>query len=151
MYRLWTRKRPWKTAKTICESVGSHLAALDTQQTHKYVINTFTTTESLQGRGIWVGGKDIYSNNTWQWLDGTPIDQSFWFGNEPNNYQGIQEDCAMINFNGTRGMLDAHCDWTEPAFLCQKGNVENNNNAYLLKENISFYISFDPSFIFQMP
>ena len=75
--------------------------------------------------GIWIGATDLYSNNDWKWTNGNSVKNTYtyWEAGEPNNYNGVQEDCMMINYIRNPGLWhDAPCGWTGPKFLCQKGN-----------------------------
>ncbi len=54
----------------------------------------------LFGDHIWVGGYQIYSNTTYYWLDGEPVDLNglAWFPGDPNDNV---DACLILNV----------CDW----------------------------------------
>ena len=54
------------------------------------------------------------------WLDGSPINASYWNTGEPNNYLGndtyIREGCVLIDVNGT--LNDSGCSNLKN-FICE--------------------------------
>ncbi|KAK0420361.1 hypothetical protein QR680_014633 [Steinernema hermaphroditum] len=43
----------------------------------------------------WIGGRDVFNNGTWSWLDGTPFDYSQWAAGQPSNKNG--DDCLLYD------------------------------------------------------
>lgn len=54
------------------------------------------------------------------WLDGSPINSTYWHSGEPNNFEGnatyVTEGCALMNTDGT--MNDSGCS-NFNRFICQ--------------------------------
>ena len=119
-YKFHSQNVNWFRAKSICQAEGAHLAFVRSNATFQYIRDSYT--QHMQG--IWLGGRDRNSNNSWTWRHSEPIQKSYWVSGEPNNWNGTQEDCMITNcYNITGEWLDVSCEWDEPNFLCQKGNV----------------------------
>ena len=67
---------------------------------------------------MWIGLQ--YENSSWKWTNDDPAKYLNWQNNEPNNYNGVQEDCTAI--------------WTENKwydFPC------NQKQGYICKRDLS--------------
>ena len=68
-----------------------------------HVNNTFTnSSNSHSGTYVraWLGGNDIASEGTWEWITGESFSYSNWAGGEPNNYFG--EDHLLGWWSGNK-------------------------------------------------
>ncbi|KAK0420364.1 hypothetical protein QR680_014635 [Steinernema hermaphroditum] len=75
-------------AKDFCEKKGAKMASIHS----KYQNGNLLTFGKVQ---FWIGGRDVYNNGTWTWVDGTRFDFSSWGAGEPNNMFG--HDCLMVD------------------------------------------------------
>lgn len=66
---------------------------------------------------FWLGMSDGISENTWIWLDGSPVprDPAFWDPNQPND-ANTGEDCGEMSGNGFWN--DDSCDDPKP-YVCE--------------------------------
>lgn len=48
----------------------------------------------------WIGLHDKNTEDTWEWVDGTPVLYTNWATNEPNDYY-YGEDCVELIYSGT--------------------------------------------------
>ena len=47
-------------------------------------------------RRIWSGMSDTMTSLTYEWTDRSPVTFTNWAINEPNNHEGMNEDCVEI-------------------------------------------------------
>jgi len=65
----------------------------------------------------WIGLYEKGRDGNWMWTDDTPYEYANWASGEPNNWEGTDEDCAMLNLWGHKKWFDAACDSTF-RFIC---------------------------------
>lgn len=77
---------------------------------------------------FWIGLTDSKTEDTWLWVDGSPLKQSltFWSEGEPDNWRNdptIEEDCGRM---GERGGAANHSSWFDHScekphrYICEK-------------------------------
>jgi len=87
-FLLFAAPKTFADAKAMCEANSSHLAILTTAP-----VDTFA--EQFVGTlDTWIGLDDQLVENTFVWVDGTPLGFTNWHTGEPNDSGG--EDCAVI-------------------------------------------------------
>lgn len=110
----------WEGARQKCLELGADLASpRDITELRLYVGSRYPRKSR---RNFWIGGWS--QNKDWQWLSGDPIDDRYWYTNEPS---GNGECLAM--FDGWENpFTDFPCD-NERRAICQLnlGKVEGNN------------------------
>ncbi|XP_012861483.1 C-type lectin domain family 4 member A [Echinops telfairi] len=103
---LKEKKKPIEVSynKVRCEKMNSTVK-VNTQEEQNFI------TRNLEGSSAYyVGLSDPEGKNQWQWVDGSPYNESttFWRPGEPSHRD---EQCVMINsVRGSWGWNDAHCD-----------------------------------------
>ena len=101
----------------ICKSEGARLATVYSDATFDYITRLYNQSKI---KHLWLGGRDVNSKGMWKWANGDQVNKTYWNYGEPNNHNGIQEDCiGLLNPNGR--WFDLPCGWYGPYFLCQKG------------------------------
>ena len=104
------------------ETFGSAQAFCRSNNSHADVVSIFSLFENTHvkqlakdlGDYVWIGLRDIQSEGSWQWYDGTPLGRYHgWAENEPNG--GTQENCVDL---GQEGWRDFACGAKKP-FVCK--------------------------------
>ncbi|XP_038201617.1 CD209 antigen-like protein E [Arvicola amphibius] len=81
----------WEASAASCQNLGAHLV----------IVNSFEEQQFLKYLDIrkneltWIGLSDHRHEGSWQWVDGTPFELSFWKEGEPNN--DGDEDCVELS------------------------------------------------------
>jgi len=90
-YQVFEDSKTWTDARAYCESLGGHLAAINSQAEQTFI-------EGLISKGqknyYWVGGY-CESNRVFRWVTGEPMTYTNWVRSEPNNFQGKQDKIAV--------------------------------------------------------
>jgi len=110
-YKFHSERLTWDAAEDVCAAEGASLAMEKTDATHSYIKQTYQTK-------MWIGVTDKAEEGALLFVDGTPVQESYWGKGEPNNADG-NEDCVEMNWRGTGKWNDAKCNHLSP-FLCQK-------------------------------
>ncbi|XP_039640927.1 C-type lectin domain family 4 member M-like [Perca fluviatilis] len=78
--------KTWHESRDDCLQKGAHLVIINSREEQN-----FTT---KFGKRLWIGLTDSETEGTWKWVDGTPLNQSYWHSVEPNG--GNDENCVEI-------------------------------------------------------
>ncbi|XP_041458722.1 macrophage mannose receptor 1-like isoform X2 [Lytechinus variegatus] len=81
-----------------CQDLGGDLASI-----HDINENSFIQAlarENGMDVEFWIGLHDQSQAMNFQWVDNTQVDFTLWNTNEPNNYQGTDEDCVEMYLTG---------------------------------------------------
>jgi len=129
----------WSQAKAVCEQEGGILAIPISQQEASFVARVVAPWKGKSW--FYIGLTDELEEGSWTYVSNyimnSPRVAKFtnWFGNEPNSYNGMDEDCAFVSPNHGGGWGDIGCNVTSiPAWgltmlpLCQRegGNDEDD-------------------------
>ncbi|XP_030828520.1 C-type mannose receptor 2-like [Strongylocentrotus purpuratus] len=120
-------------AQEYCQERHANLIKLESQDMNVSLHADIWLSIGLSGRNwlvdqtsvysevYWIGLYDRIDDNTFIWIDGTTPSFTNWAPNEPNNNDGIGEDCVEMRVGG---------DWNDEqcraanAFVCSKGYEE---------------------------
>ena len=81
----------WRARET-CESYGSDITLASI---HSFVGNAFIWETIMQSSGnVWIGLEDRAHEDTFVWLDGTPLDFVNWEDKQPDDHFG--QDCVRM-------------------------------------------------------
>eukprot|EP00058_Branchiostoma_floridae_P019226 XP_002604716.1 hypothetical protein BRAFLDRAFT_80311 [Branchiostoma floridae] len=106
--------KSWRRASQSCGLQGAELASIANQAEQNFV---YSLIQPASMNNVWLGLNDRDVQMFFQWSDGTPVTYTLWNDNEPNNYQGRDEDC--VNMYKTNGFWnDAQCDSHYP-YVCE--------------------------------
>ncbi|XP_030828651.1 macrophage mannose receptor 1 [Strongylocentrotus purpuratus] len=104
-------------AQEYCQERHANLIKLESQDMNNWLVDQ----TSVYSEVYWIGLYDRIDDNTFIWIDGTTPSFTNWAPNEPNNNDGIGEDCVEMRVGG---------DWNDEqcraanAFVCSKGYEE---------------------------
>ena len=127
-YKFHEERKTWKEAEEICEEEDAHLAMEKTALNHDYIYSIW------QWSSFWIGVNDFRQKGHWRFVDGTPVNVTYWNPGEPSSDQGL-EFCVQYakKYNtDDKGWNDLRCD-TELAFLCQKGKIETVDKDFFIE------------------
>ncbi|XP_055969219.1 CD209 antigen-like protein C [Sorex fumeus] len=102
----------WLHAMSACRRKNSQLVIVNSAPEAK-----FLQFWEVQKKGLWIGLSDHHDEGSWQWIDGSPLNISFWKPGEPNN-EG-DEDCVELYNDGWN---DIPCSQEKP-WICEKPAV----------------------------
>ena len=79
IYAYFSDCYTWKEAKSLCETMGGHLATITTEAENNYV-------HELVGENYaFIGCTDEQKEGTWKWITGESFSYAPWHDGEPNN------------------------------------------------------------------
>ncbi|XP_072046299.1 snaclec agglucetin subunit beta-2-like [Amphiura filiformis] len=116
--------KSWRSARKFCQSYGSDLTSISSQEENDFVADLANEEEAWIGMSdTWpqagtimeIGGEPLKLTATWAWSDGTPYGYTNWAPEQPS---GVQ-DCIQINYDG-KGLWDDQDFWTKLNFVCEK-------------------------------
>ncbi|XP_070548554.1 uncharacterized protein [Ptychodera flava] len=107
----------WQEAYDICYDMDGRLVIIQDRQLDDFL-------RTLRHGNLWIGLSDIRSEGHWEWIDGTPLNYSNWYQNEPNNLQG-GEDCGQMRKRMDGQWNDGPCA-TTCGFICENNKASPN-------------------------
>ncbi|XP_030582144.1 C-type lectin domain family 4 member F-like [Archocentrus centrarchus] len=111
-YYFSSIKKSWNDSREDCLQRGADLVIISSREEQNLI---------RQFRGYtWIGMTDTEEEGTWKWVDGTLLDKRYWHTGEPNNYNGLEEDCGEIKLvEDENKWNDIECN-TENFWICEK-------------------------------
>ncbi|XP_055969220.1 CD209 antigen-like protein C [Sorex fumeus] len=103
-------KRDWASSDPVCQSMNARLVVVNSVSEEKF-LQSWEVRYEIR---TWIGLSDHHEEASWQWVDGTPFQLSFWKPGEPNNDQ--DEDCVELYNDGWN---DDKCSKEKP-WICEK-------------------------------
>ncbi|XP_039469946.1 CD209 antigen-like protein E isoform X1 [Oreochromis aureus] len=109
-YFTSSEKKSWQESRQDCVQRGADLVIISSQEEQNFV-NTFK-------KRLWIGLTDSETEGTWKWVDGTPMNTSYWNRGEPNGDK--KENCGHIDtYNSENSWNDAPCSILH-FWICEK-------------------------------
>jgi hypothetical protein len=120
-YKFFPEVMTWIAAKQRCESMGGHLAVLDSPGEAEFVLRIVQAsgTRFEKMDGVWIGATDNKVEGEWVWVDGSPMRYADWFRNQPNNKKN-EEHYAML--------------WISAGKWCDQPNSSIEHTTYFVCE-----------------
>ena len=94
----------WTVAEAFAKKKGGHLAAVRNADENDWLLNTFAPLTGAADSGLWIGltnpTKDRKGGSheaNFVWVDGEPVDYTYWYPGEPSNTDGIEYYTAIRN------------------------------------------------------
>uniref|UniRef100_A0A672HX46 C-type lectin domain-containing protein n=1 Tax=Salarias fasciatus TaxID=181472 RepID=A0A672HX46_SALFA len=110
LYYISSTERTWQESRDDCLSRGADLMIIDSQEEQDF--------SRRFSQEVWIGLTDSAQEGTWQWVDGTLLNTSYWLPGEPNNDdEGKEENCAEIHVDN--GWNDRVCEKLN-YWICEK-------------------------------
>merc|ERR1719342_579749 len=107
----------WMFAQHECWRFGGDLAMIFDPQTNELVYTL------SGGNRTWLGafrvGPIPLRNDQWTWIDGKPMEFSYWSEDQPDNYNGYEFCLEMWPDYGPAKWNDLPCDIGLDSFICQ--------------------------------
>uniref|UniRef100_A0A3P9AVX9 C-type lectin domain-containing protein n=1 Tax=Maylandia zebra TaxID=106582 RepID=A0A3P9AVX9_9CICH len=111
-YYISSIAKSWKDSRDDCLQRGADLAIINTKEEQDFTRNF--------KKVMWIGLIETAMKGTWKWVDGTPLSKSYWGPDEPNGFEGKNEDCVEINFfDFENSWNDIPCE-NQNFWICEK-------------------------------
>jgi len=91
----------WEQANYYSQVYGGHLVTINNPGENAYVSSSIMTSKA------WIGCHDKYTEGSFQWSNGEPMNYTNWYANQPNDYYG-QDYCKIFKSNGQWADYDNH-------------------------------------------
>mmetsp|Transcript_33042 Transcript_33042/g.51509 ORF Transcript_33042/g.51509 Transcript_33042/m.51509 type:complete len:359 (+) Transcript_33042:1-1077(+) len=109
------KDRTWQDAERFCIEEGGHLASVKNQKELLAIMSVKCS------KSLWIGANDRSHEGRWVW-EGTGEEvnmDAYWQYEEPNSYEGMNEDCAFLGLweAWDQDFYDVGCD-AEAPFAC---------------------------------
>merc|ERR1711936_139693 len=112
--KIITKPANYLQALQDCQTRGAELASVHSEE-EMAKIHSLTGT-----KGAWIGLTDFLDEETFSWVDGSPLNFTAWGGGEPNNHNNNQH-CTWIRPDGQWD--DLTCK-DQKQYVCQKPFIE---------------------------
>ncbi|XP_039456320.1 C-type lectin domain family 17, member A-like isoform X2 [Oreochromis aureus] len=104
----------WDAARRDCRGREADLVVINSPE-EQNLLSKITTE-------VWIGLNDKEQEGTWKWVDGTPLNVTYWASGQPDN--GGEEDCAHVIWDKQKFWNDLSCS-SSRHWICEK--VSENN------------------------
>ncbi|XP_034321227.2 neurocan core protein-like [Magallana gigas] len=128
IYRLFTEKKNWESAKDHCESIDAYLVEIESSEENTWIYHDIVQqhflpimnhcTHSKWNCTVWIGGSDQSRESQFIWSKSKNIITfTKWFLDNPDNYKGNEDCIEMLAITGEWN--DRSCDYNT-GFICEK-------------------------------
>lgn len=117
-YALFSNMNSWEDAKAYCESIGGHLAVIESAEEN---VALFDYICSKGVENAYFGYSDSVEEDSWTWVDGSSSAYANWHSGEPNG-ESSNEDYAMFYYKFDDGT------WNDGDF---GGSTVNGGTTYI--------------------
>uniref|UniRef100_A0A3Q4I410 C-type lectin domain-containing protein n=1 Tax=Neolamprologus brichardi TaxID=32507 RepID=A0A3Q4I410_NEOBR len=104
----------WDAARRDCRGREADLVVIDSPE-EENLLSKITTE-------VWIGLNDKEQEGTWKWVDGTPLNLTYWARGQPDN--GGEEDYVHVFRGRKNSWNDLWCS-SSHHWICEK--VSENN------------------------
>nr|XP_049577677.1 CD209 antigen-like protein E [Syngnathus scovelli] len=110
LYYISSTRRTWLGSQVDCLRRGADLVVVDSREEQEFL--------SKFNNMMWIGL--IERGGTWYWVNGSQLKTSFWAPNEPNKFEGKNEECVQIRYNDNiNNWNDVECE-EQHFWICEK-------------------------------
>ncbi|XP_034044864.1 CD209 antigen-like protein E [Thalassophryne amazonica] len=112
-YLFSITQKDWYNSKAECEKLGAHLVIITHEAEQKFITSKVSEIH-------WIGLTDEEEEGTWKWVNGAPLNTTYWRSGEPNN-GGNNEDCVVVvPSNSLHNWNDLNCQQLLHRWICEK-------------------------------
>uniref|UniRef100_A0A3B5QID9 C-type lectin domain-containing protein n=1 Tax=Xiphophorus maculatus TaxID=8083 RepID=A0A3B5QID9_XIPMA len=120
-YYFSNSKSSWNDSRRSCADLGSDLVKIDSREEQSRLRGLMVEDDDK----FWIGLTDSVEEGKWFWVDGSPLDESFWYFDQPddlsvNNLPGA--DCVRMGEqveDNLKCWHDRNCDYPQKS-ICEK-------------------------------
>ncbi|XP_026215287.1 CD209 antigen-like protein 2 isoform X2 [Anabas testudineus] len=111
-YYISNEEKSWQDSRNYCQQNGADLIIINSLKEQLFT--------GLFYKVAWIGLTK--TDDTWEWVDGTPLTESYWGTGEPNNLNinGTKEYCVETRFfDELNSWNDIPCE-AQNVWICEK-------------------------------
>ncbi|XP_028453854.1 CD209 antigen-like protein E [Perca flavescens] len=103
-------EKTWSGSRADCQQRGADLVIINNKEEQKFV------TELSKDEETWIGLRYEWTKGEWkwEWLDGSPLTETFWAAGQPQ-YNGYYAACCNQQGKWTQGYYNDYRKW-----ICEK-------------------------------
>ncbi|XP_071263136.1 CD209 antigen-like protein E isoform X3 [Salvelinus alpinus] len=91
-YFVSTKRKTWSESRMDCLERGADLVIINSREEQRFLFSL--------NKGVWIGLTDNKTEGSWKWVDGTPLNTSYWGSNQPSKAGGHstnqEKDCVEL-------------------------------------------------------
>lgn len=130
-YKVLEEGKTWTEAKEYCESVGGHLAIVETEEEQVFLEGI------LKEKNLyWIGLSR--EKEEWLWVNGEPLMYAKWAGGGPDNFTGEETCAAMYNYPNPKNGNTNPGEWNDT-----QEDGECKGEEFFGKDNMGFLCEWD--------
>ena len=100
-YGLRYNQDSWEGSQGFCASMGGHLTKMESQEEMEFLRSKWG------GYNFWLGARDVVTEGSWVWHDGSPLTWTYWGGSNPDGQ--TTENCVLWIGGGSQFWSDVRC------------------------------------------
>uniref|UniRef100_A0A3B3V7Q4 C-type lectin domain-containing protein n=1 Tax=Poecilia latipinna TaxID=48699 RepID=A0A3B3V7Q4_9TELE len=111
LYYFSSQMSSWNKSRRSCTDLGSDLVKIDSREEQVFLESRLRDLMENQYDKFWIGLTDSEEEGKWLWVDGSPLNKSFWMSWEPDDWKvtySAGEDCAAF---GIKEVADDLIRW----------------------------------------
>jgi hypothetical protein len=87
-YFTSTEKKTWERSQEDCQGREADLVVINSREEYVFI-------QGLNKETFWIGLTDRVEEGIWKWVDRTALTTAYWGREQPNDQNGMEEDCAV--------------------------------------------------------
>ncbi|KAA8590709.1 hypothetical protein FQN60_014643 [Etheostoma spectabile] len=108
-YYISSIEKTWKGSRDDCIQKGADLVIINSKIEEDFIRKS--------QKIVWIGLTDSETEGTWKWVDGTPLNESYWASEEPNG--GETENCGnTFHYEKENSLNDSPCSMSHSG-ICE--------------------------------
>ncbi|KAF7663148.1 hypothetical protein LDENG_00216970 [Lucifuga dentata] len=109
-------KNTWTASRQDCQNKGADLVIINSPEEMTFINGLYGSDKE-----VWIGLTDEGVEGQWKWVDGTPMTTAYWGKDQPNSYNGRDQDCVEFwhHSTGQGNWNDENCN-LQQHWICEK-------------------------------